>query len=162
MQLARRLHLLRIVALLGSILSLLLLYNYYTGQDSLCSLGDYFVCTFSETSYATLDGLYQFLSVGLGNTLPTDSLGIPNSLIFLLGFLALLLFTYKFKADYVFGFKVTFYILAAYTVFLTYVETYRLYTLCLFCFVLTLLVFLSLWLLIGLHVSISAVRRKRR
>ena len=119
MHLARRLHWLRIVALIGSLLSLLLTYTYATGKGSLCTLGDYFVCTLSETSYATVDGIFQFFSLTLGNTLPSASVGIPNSFIFLLGFLILLFFSYRFTSSSLSGLKITFYILAAYSVFLT-------------------------------------------
>src|SRR3989344_536938 len=159
MHLARRLHWLRIVALIGSLLSLLLTYTYATRKVSLCSLGDYFVCTLSETSYATVDGIYQFFSLTLGNTLPSTSIGIPNSFIFLLGFLVLLFLSYRLKPSSLSGLKITFYILAAYSVFLTYAETYVLYTLSLFGVVMSVLVFVSLWLLVGLHTSNSSSKR---
>lgn len=160
MQVARRLHWLRLTALLGSLFSLLLTYAYYT-KSSFCTLGDYFVCTLSETSYATLDGLYQFLSVGLGNTLPTATLGIPNGILFFLGFAALFFFSSRLTPASLSGLKITFYILAAYAVFLTYAETYVLYTLCLVCFVVTVLIFVSLWLLIGVQTTTSVPSKSR-
>ncbi|MDP1694284.1 MAG: hypothetical protein Q8L34_01970 [Candidatus Woesearchaeota archaeon] len=159
MHLARRLHWLRKVALLGSLLALFLTYAYVTGKGSLCTLGDYFVCTLSETSYATVDGIYQFFSLTLGNTLPSTSVGIPNSFIFLLGFLVLFFLSYRLTPSALSGLKVTFYILAAYSVFLTYAETYVLYTLSLLGIVMSVLVFVSLWLLVGLHTDSSSGKR---
>ena len=182
---ARRLQWLRIFALFGMVFSAFLLYQFYTPQpSSLCILGDYFVCTLTDTPYAQLDGLFHFFAIDLGWNVPLYSSPIPNALITFLAFFFLFFVALHLQhRQPIFGLspkhalttlKVIFYLLAAYGIYLTYVETYILYTFCLFCFTITLLIFGSLLLLIGSHTSLeqqkkssvqrrpSRSRRKRR
>ncbi|GEM_PF-6339810 len=164
MRLERRLHWLRIFAFLGIAVSLFLTYLYYTPQPfSSCILGDYFVCSLPTTAYARLDGIFHFLSADVGLALPAFSLPLPNTLLFLLAFALLFFISFQLPTRRpLFGLssqhsfvliKGIFYVLAAYSIFLTYLETYLLYTLCLFCIFLTFLIFASLILLIGMSPS---------
>ena len=180
---ARRLQWLRIFALFGMIFSAFLLYQYYIPQPSSpCILGGYFICTLTDTPYARLDGIFHFLAVDLGLAVPLYSLPFPNALLTFLAFFFLFFIALHLQHHQpTFGLSqkhaimtltVIFYLLAAYTVYLTYVETYILYTFCLFCFAVTLLTFGSLLLLVGSPFSLeqqpsmqrnpASSRRKRR
>ncbi len=164
----RRLHWLKVFSFVGLLLSAFLTYQYYALEPStLCMVGDYFVCSLSASSYSTVDGIFYFLSVDLGLSLPVISFPIPNSLLFFLGFL-FLLFTALHPQRHPSALrwnKRLLFVLAGYSVFLTYVETYFLYTLCLFCLLGTFLIFASLWILVahtGQPSRNIAAKRKRR
>ena len=182
---ARRLQWLRIFALFGMVFSAFLLYHYYAPSSSpQCFIGDYFTCTLTDTPYSQLGGLFHFLAVDLGLPIPFYSLPVPNALITFLAFFFLFFAslhvqhrqsTFGLSPKHAFAtLKIIFYLLAAYGVYLTYVETYLLYMFCLFCFAITLLIFGSLLLLIGAHTSLGepqkstpksryrSSRRKRR
>ncbi len=175
MQTAKRLHWLRLATLLGMLVSAFLTYQYYAPATTpSCTLGDYFVCDLGDNAYATLDSISHFLSSDLGLFLPTVSLPIPNALLFFVAFLLLFFVLFHTTQGHSsFGMKpatalstlkVIFYVLGAYSVFLMYVETYVLYTLCLLCFVTTILIFASLWFLVGMSTkqpSSRSVKRRR-
>ena len=171
MQLARQLHWLKVAALFGILLSAFLVYQQYAQQSvQPCIIGDYFVCTLIDTPYAYVDGLFHFLAVDLDLGTPLVSFPFPNALLFFLAFLFFAVVQLQHQQP-VFGMtprkalatlKILFYIFAAYSIYLTYVETYILYTFCLFCFILTLLIFGSLWFLISLHLSSAQQRTSSR
>lgn len=162
MQQARQFHWLKTLALLGMILSAFLTYHYYAPeQTSPCILGDYFTCAMDTTPYARIDGIFHFLTVDLGVGTNLPSFPLPNDVLFFLAFFLLFFATSHLEDNQLFlgaspkqsrtTFKIIFYILAAYSIYLTYVQTYLLYTFCLLCFLTTLLIFASLWFLIALH-----------
>ncbi|HLC72561.1 MAG TPA: vitamin K epoxide reductase family protein [Candidatus Nanoarchaeia archaeon] len=176
MHLDRRLHWLRLFSFVGLLISAFLTYEYYNPQPStLCTVGDYFVCSLSTSSYSSVDSIFYFLSVDLGLALPAVSFPMPHSLLFFLSFLFLLITAFHAQhQEPVFGLssatalfwnKRLFFVLAGYSVFLTYVETYFLYTLCLFCLLVTFLIFASLWILVAHTVQQprgTSTRRKRK
>lgn len=174
MHLPRRLQLMRVLAVLGILLSLFLTFQYYQeDKTSWCVLGTYVDCTLLESPYATLDGVFHFLAVDMGLPVPLYSLPLPNSVLFFLFFLFVFIIALNIHAGRdtygmlprkaAFVAKCLLYAAAVYTIYLTYVETYLLYSFCVLCAALTVLVFILLWLFIGLHLSfMSGLKRKRR
>lgn len=174
MHLPRRLQLIRILAVLGILISLFLTFqSYQEDKNSWCVLGTYFDCALLESPYATLDGIFYFLTVDMGASVPLYSLPIPNSVLFFLLFLFVFIVSLNIhagRATYGMGqrkaafvAKCLLYVAAAYTIYLMYVETYLLYSFCVLCAALTVLIFILLWLFIGLHLSFrSVLKRKRR
>jgi len=174
MHLPRRLQLIRTFAVLGILISLFLTFqSYQEDKNSWCVLGTYFDCALLESPYATLDGIFYFLTVDAGLSVPLYSLPLPNSLLFFLLFLFVFVASLNIHAGRVtygmgprkaaFVAKCLLYAAGVYVIYLTYVETYLLYSFCLLCAALTVLIFILLLLFIDLHLSFrSVLKRKRR
>jgi len=139
-------------------------YQHYQPSTPLfCTLNYFFDCTiFEKSPYSTLDGFFILFTFTEGPQVSL-SLPLPHALVFLFLFLIVFVATLFLQQRRQLGMrekrlalvtKVLLYLGAVYAIALMYLQSYILYAYHLWYFVLTVLIFASLWLFIGLHLQL--------
>lgn len=148
------------VGVLVSLFSVFVFYQHPSFGNII--VDEVFACPgiMQDGSYATLDGILHFFVFDLGIAVPLYSFPVP------LGIAAFLLFSFLFVAAHhiqreritfnmrhttaVKVLKVLLYVGAFYSLYLAFVMAYVLYTFCITSLLLTVLIFMELWLFVGL------------
>ena len=163
----------QLLAFLGVLLSLFSLFVYYQHPSfGNILVEEIFTCPgiLQDGSYATLDGILHFLVFDVGITVPLYSFPIP------LGIASFLLFAFLFAAaQHIKHERITFnmkhttavkvlklllYVGAVYSLYLAFVMAYVLYTFCITSLLLTVLIFMELWLFVGLTKTGKGMQKK--
>ncbi len=151
----KRLLWIRVIAVLALIFSSLLIYEHFkTAPSEFCNIGNKLDCgVVNKSPYSNIDGIFYFLNIDLGFSVPLIDFPLPVSVLGFLTFLFILISSYKLnskkkflklnKSQLIKTLKILMILSIIFSLYLLYIEKFILLMYCIYCIILDILILIE-------------------
>lgn len=157
------------IAILIMLISVYLTYIHYEkGVAGLCVVGEFDCEVVNQSPYSRLDGVFYFLNYNLNLDVPDVKIPVPNSILGILVFLFVFLAARSIEKNHplwgtkkslIKWTKVLIYLSLLYAIYLAYIESFILLSICSLCIALDILIVVELFFFVLYNRKISRVNK---